>query len=141
MCVPCALEQVVGVPVGDLGQPSLCPRSCCRQFYDAPYEYELMLKCLNVVFTSVFSLECILKIIAFGVLVRAPSLCWLGGAQLGFRVWSPESMCDTGGSAPQPSRQVARSLVSRHVAQSPAAQPGVPVLAPGWPPSLLPRVC
>uniref|UniRef100_A0A671G4N5 Voltage-dependent N-type calcium channel subunit alpha n=1 Tax=Rhinolophus ferrumequinum TaxID=59479 RepID=A0A671G4N5_RHIFE len=38
------------------------------KFYDAPYEYELMLKCLNVVFTSVFSLECILKIIAFGVL-------------------------------------------------------------------------
>nr|XP_019571951.1 PREDICTED: voltage-dependent N-type calcium channel subunit alpha-1B [Rhinolophus sinicus] len=38
------------------------------KFYDAPYEYELMLKCLNVVFTSVFSLECVLKIIAFGVL-------------------------------------------------------------------------
>lgn len=28
-----------------------------------------MLKCLNVVFTSMFSLECVLKIIAFGVLV------------------------------------------------------------------------
>ncbi|OBS66212.1 hypothetical protein A6R68_05248 [Neotoma lepida] len=38
------------------------------KFYDAPYEYELMLKCLNIVFTSVFSMECILKIIAFGVL-------------------------------------------------------------------------
>ncbi|XP_008587369.1 PREDICTED: voltage-dependent N-type calcium channel subunit alpha-1B isoform X1 [Galeopterus variegatus] len=38
------------------------------KFYDAPYEYELMLKCLNVVFTSMFSLECVLKIIAFGVL-------------------------------------------------------------------------
>lgn len=42
-----------------------------RQFYDAPYEYELMLKCLNMVFTSMFSLECVLKIIAFGVLVCA----------------------------------------------------------------------
>ncbi|XP_073076774.1 voltage-dependent N-type calcium channel subunit alpha-1B isoform X7 [Manis javanica] len=38
------------------------------KFYDAPYEYELMLKCLNIVFTSVFSMECVLKIIAFGVL-------------------------------------------------------------------------
>lgn len=41
------------------------------QFYDAPYEYELMLKCLNIVFTSMFSMECVLKLIAFGVLVRA----------------------------------------------------------------------
>jgi hypothetical protein len=46
------------------------------QFYDAPYEYELMLKCLNIVFTSMFSMECILKIIAFGVLVCA-SACSL----------------------------------------------------------------
>uniref|UniRef100_A0A8C3WQF3 Voltage-dependent N-type calcium channel subunit alpha n=1 Tax=Catagonus wagneri TaxID=51154 RepID=A0A8C3WQF3_9CETA len=38
------------------------------KFYDAPYEYELMLKCLNIVFTSMFSMECLLKIIAFGVL-------------------------------------------------------------------------
>ena len=45
------------------------------QFYDAPDEYELMLKCLNMVFTSMFSMECVLKIIAFGVLVRA----WVPG--------------------------------------------------------------
>ncbi|XP_035878419.1 voltage-dependent N-type calcium channel subunit alpha-1B isoform X5 [Phyllostomus discolor] len=38
------------------------------KFYDAPEEYELMLKCLNMVFTSMFSMECVLKIIAFGVL-------------------------------------------------------------------------
>uniref|UniRef100_A0A8C0ALH9 Voltage-dependent N-type calcium channel subunit alpha n=1 Tax=Bos mutus grunniens TaxID=30521 RepID=A0A8C0ALH9_BOSMU len=38
------------------------------KFYDAPYEYELMLKCLNIVFTSMFSMECVLKVIAFGVL-------------------------------------------------------------------------
>lgn len=30
-----------------------------------------MLKCLNIVFTSMFSMECVLKLIAFGVLVRA----------------------------------------------------------------------
>uniref|UniRef100_A0A7N9CBI0 Ion transport domain-containing protein n=1 Tax=Macaca fascicularis TaxID=9541 RepID=A0A7N9CBI0_MACFA len=29
---------------------------------------QLMLKCLNIVFTSMFSMECVLKIIAFGVL-------------------------------------------------------------------------
>uniref|UniRef100_A0A8D0L3M7 Voltage-dependent N-type calcium channel subunit alpha n=1 Tax=Sphenodon punctatus TaxID=8508 RepID=A0A8D0L3M7_SPHPU len=38
------------------------------KFYDAPKTYEEMLKCLNIVFTSMFSMECILKIIAFGVL-------------------------------------------------------------------------
>uniref|UniRef100_A0A8C8SNZ9 Voltage-dependent N-type calcium channel subunit alpha n=1 Tax=Pelusios castaneus TaxID=367368 RepID=A0A8C8SNZ9_9SAUR len=38
------------------------------KFYDAPAAYEEMLKCLNIVFTSMFSMECILKIIAFGVL-------------------------------------------------------------------------
>uniref|UniRef100_A0A8D0BZU3 Voltage-dependent N-type calcium channel subunit alpha n=1 Tax=Salvator merianae TaxID=96440 RepID=A0A8D0BZU3_SALMN len=38
------------------------------KFYDAPVPYENMLKCLNIVFTSMFSLECVLKIIAFGVL-------------------------------------------------------------------------
>nr|XP_012421679.1 PREDICTED: voltage-dependent N-type calcium channel subunit alpha-1B-like [Odobenus rosmarus divergens] len=42
-----------------------------NEFYDAPYEYELMLKCLNVVFTCMFSMQCVLKIIAFGVLERA----------------------------------------------------------------------
>uniref|UniRef100_A0ACB8F0P5 Voltage-dependent N-type calcium channel subunit alpha-1B n=1 Tax=Sphaerodactylus townsendi TaxID=933632 RepID=A0ACB8F0P5_9SAUR len=38
------------------------------KFYDAPAPYEEMLKCLNIVFTSMFSLECVLKIIAFGAL-------------------------------------------------------------------------
>ncbi|XP_062447195.1 voltage-dependent N-type calcium channel subunit alpha-1B [Rhea pennata] len=38
------------------------------KFYDAPEAYEEMLKCLNIVFTSMFSMECVLKIIAFGVL-------------------------------------------------------------------------
>uniref|UniRef100_A0ABM5F6U6 Voltage-dependent N-type calcium channel subunit alpha n=1 Tax=Pogona vitticeps TaxID=103695 RepID=A0ABM5F6U6_9SAUR len=38
------------------------------KFYDAPEPYENMLKCLNIVFTSMFSLECVLKIIAFGAL-------------------------------------------------------------------------
>ncbi|XP_063791946.1 voltage-dependent N-type calcium channel subunit alpha-1B isoform X6 [Pseudophryne corroboree] len=38
------------------------------KFYGASSTYEEMLKCLNIIFTSMFSLECILKIIAFGVL-------------------------------------------------------------------------
>lgn len=39
------------------------------QFYGAPDLYESMLKYLNIVFTALFTLECILKIIAFGPLV------------------------------------------------------------------------
>lgn len=39
------------------------------QYYSAPYTYELALKYLNIAFTMVFSLECVLKIIAFGFLV------------------------------------------------------------------------
>lgn len=73
---------------GCLGRPSLQPRPCSRQFYDAPYEYELMLKCLNVVFTSMFSLECVLKIIAFGVLVCPPS----GPLAIGWSALQPPSV-------------------------------------------------
>ena len=35
----------------------------------APAPYEAMLKYLNIIFTALFTLECILKIIAFGPLV------------------------------------------------------------------------
>ena len=45
--------------------PALSP-----QFYDASDTYENVLKMFNNVFTSLFSLECLLKIMAFGVLVR-----------------------------------------------------------------------
>ncbi|TKS84186.1 Voltage-dependent N-type calcium channel subunit alpha-1B [Collichthys lucidus] len=38
------------------------------KFYDAPVLYESMLKYLNIVFTALFTLECVLKIIAFGPL-------------------------------------------------------------------------
>ncbi|XP_069604080.1 voltage-dependent N-type calcium channel subunit alpha-1B [Ranitomeya imitator] len=38
------------------------------KFYGASDTYEEMLKCLNIIFTSMFSLECILKIVAFGVM-------------------------------------------------------------------------
>uniref|UniRef100_A0A3P9H3E9 Voltage-dependent N-type calcium channel subunit alpha n=1 Tax=Oryzias latipes TaxID=8090 RepID=A0A3P9H3E9_ORYLA len=38
------------------------------RFHGAPDFYEVMLKNLNIVFTTLFSLECILKIIAFGPL-------------------------------------------------------------------------
>ncbi|XP_041091581.1 calcium channel, voltage-dependent, P/Q type, alpha 1A subunit, b [Polyodon spathula] len=38
------------------------------KFYGATLAYEAVLKNLNIVFTALFSMECILKIIAFGVL-------------------------------------------------------------------------
>ncbi|MEQ2212707.1 hypothetical protein XENOCAPTIV_003673 [Xenoophorus captivus] len=38
------------------------------KFHGAPDVYEAMLKYLNIVFTILFSLECVLKIIAFGPL-------------------------------------------------------------------------
>ncbi|XP_057215568.1 voltage-dependent N-type calcium channel subunit alpha-1B-like isoform X2 [Triplophysa rosa] len=38
------------------------------KFYDAPKPYEDMLKWLNIIFTALFTLECIFKVIAFGPL-------------------------------------------------------------------------
>ncbi|XP_076836896.1 voltage-dependent N-type calcium channel subunit alpha-1B [Brachyhypopomus gauderio] len=38
------------------------------KFHEAPKPYEEMLKWLNIIFTALFTLECILKIIAFGLL-------------------------------------------------------------------------
>nr|Q61290.1 RecName: Full=Voltage-dependent R-type calcium channel subunit alpha-1E; AltName: Full=Brain calcium channel II; Short=BII; AltName: Full=Calcium channel, L type, alpha-1 polypeptide, isoform 6; AltName: Full=Voltage-gated calcium channel subunit alpha Cav2.3 [Mus musculus]AAA59206.1 voltage-dependent calcium channel [Mus musculus domesticus] len=38
------------------------------KYYTAPCTYELALKYLNIAFTMVFSLECVLKVIAFGFL-------------------------------------------------------------------------
>ncbi|CAM9579129.1 unnamed protein product [Lampetra fluviatilis] len=38
------------------------------KFYGASNEYELVLKYLNVIFTILFSLECLLKLLAFGLL-------------------------------------------------------------------------
>uniref|UniRef100_A0A673I3A8 Voltage-dependent N-type calcium channel subunit alpha-1B n=1 Tax=Sinocyclocheilus rhinocerous TaxID=307959 RepID=A0A673I3A8_9TELE len=40
------------------------------KFHGAPKPYEDMLKWLNIIFTALFTLECILKVIAFGPLVR-----------------------------------------------------------------------
>lgn len=40
------------------------------QYYSAPPAYEAVLKHLNTAFTVLFSVECILKILAFGFLVR-----------------------------------------------------------------------
>lgn len=40
------------------------------QYYSAPPAYEAVLKHLNTAFTVIFSVECILKIMAFGFLVR-----------------------------------------------------------------------
>lgn len=76
------------------------------QFYDAPYEYELMLKCLNIVFTSMFSMECVLKIVAFGVLVGAapPEPCVLRGAlgapRLKLELPETQSTADPAGAPP-----------------------------------------
>lgn len=63
---------------GSDGGPAAPWRDRPPQFYGAPYEYELLLKGLNVAFTSVFSMECLLKIVAFGVLVRAWPLALRG---------------------------------------------------------------
>ncbi|RLV71533.1 hypothetical protein DV515_00017352 [Chloebia gouldiae] len=48
------------------------PPALSPQFYDASDTYENVLKMFNNVFTSLFSLECLLKIMAFGVLVWRP---------------------------------------------------------------------
>lgn len=43
------------------------------QFYGASVAYENALRVFNIVFTSLFSLECLLKVMAFGILVsKAP---------------------------------------------------------------------
>lgn len=80
----------------DLDMPLTFPVFSSWQYYSAPCTYELALKYLNIAFTMVFSLECVLKIIAFGFLVcrgiypglmlvfpslwvHIPSLCWKGG--------------------------------------------------------------
>lgn len=88
------------------GQLRPWPTLSSRQFYDAPYEYELMLKCLNIVFTSMFSMECVLKIVAFGVLVGAtPGRVVLEGPW-GLLVWSwnspsPRAQTTCGGPSPK----------------------------------------
>lgn len=53
----------------DLDMPLTFPVFSSWQYYSAPCTYELALKYLNIAFTMVFSLECVLKIIAFGFLV------------------------------------------------------------------------
>lgn len=44
-------------------------RSLVLQYYSAPAAYDAVLKHLNTAFTVLFSLECILKILAFGLVV------------------------------------------------------------------------
>lgn len=43
------------------------------QYYSAPPAYDSVLKHLNTAFTVLFSVECVLKILAFGFLVREKS--------------------------------------------------------------------
>lgn len=40
------------------------------QYHSAPTAYDMVLKHLNSAFTVLFSLECLLKIMAFGFVVR-----------------------------------------------------------------------
>lgn len=101
-----------------------------------------MLKCLNIVFTSMFSMECVLKIVAFGVLVGAtPGPCHprgaLGAPCLELELPEPRAQTTLRG----PITQVCALASSRgrfpsgRVALSSApAQPGV--CGPGlrWPP-------
>ncbi|XP_016141680.1 voltage-dependent N-type calcium channel subunit alpha-1B-like [Sinocyclocheilus grahami] len=47
------------------------------KFHDAPNPYEDMLKWLNIIFTALFTLECILKVIAFGPLDKRINLSFL----------------------------------------------------------------
>ncbi|KTG33779.1 hypothetical protein cypCar_00006981 [Cyprinus carpio] len=47
------------------------------KFHDAPNLYEDMLKWLNIIFTALFTLECILKVIAFGPLDKRINLSFL----------------------------------------------------------------
>lgn len=57
-----------------------CPCvSLCFQYDEASKNYEAVLANLNIVFTSLFSMECVLKIIAFGVLVRACTSAYICG--------------------------------------------------------------
>lgn len=72
VCAGTVISQEAGRP-----PPGYCCL-CFHQYYSAPYTYELALKYLNIAFTMVFSLECVLKIIAFGFLVSACS-CSLPG--------------------------------------------------------------
>lgn len=44
-------------------------RPLSRQYHSAPAAYDTVLKHLNTAFTVLFSLECILKIMAFGLVV------------------------------------------------------------------------
>lgn len=56
------------------------------QFYGASQAYDNVLRVFNIVFTSLFSLECLLKVLAFGILVSAAA---------GLGAQGPESHQDT----------------------------------------------
>lgn len=47
----------------------------CVQYNGASDTYDKVLKNINIVFTTLFFMECILKIIAFGVLVSLDTRC------------------------------------------------------------------
>lgn len=56
--------------MGNIPRLTPAPSGLYFQYYSAPPAYEAVLKHLNTAFTVLFSVECILKIMAFGFLVR-----------------------------------------------------------------------
>lgn len=92
------------------------PPALSPQFYDASDTYENVLKMFNNVFTSLFSLECLLKIMAFGVLVR--------GGPWGPRAWGdPRSTLGTQGGPTEP--QECRGPQGPPGSSTPDVSPGI----------------
>lgn len=58
---------VLIVNIWSNGEAQCSPLPC--QYHSAPTAYDTVLKHLNTAFTVLFSLECILKIMAFGLVV------------------------------------------------------------------------
>ena len=67
----CILGSMGGISDNGIGTS---PASSCLpvflQYHSAPAAYDTVLKHLNSAFTVLFSMECMLKIMAFGIVVR-----------------------------------------------------------------------
>ena len=64
-CMSCHVMYVLMLFTGSMRSLS------AQQFYDEPQEYIDFMKNLNTAFTLVFTIECVLKLIAYGLRVRA----------------------------------------------------------------------
>lgn len=114
-----------------------------RQYYSAPCTYELALKYLNIAFTMVFSLECVLKVIAFGFLVsrgaHASRVASLPGASRTPSDGGRLPLC-TEGSRTSPSNRGLLSTARRAVVATRRRVRGSGERAKEPDPKLLPRV-